>query len=244
MSASSPAAPDPDSTALFQRSWDAYEAVVRGNWMQHREIEAVVTGWLDEVRPSGPLRLLDLGCGDAVCLRDWLRRRADVHYTGVDVAEAVLDHARRSLAGVARVRLVAAPMQEFVGSTPDSFDVIFTSYALHHLGTEAKRAFLREARARVAPGGALVLVDAFRRDHETRDEAVSAYVEMMRTAWKGLGAEHLALACEHVAAHDFPETAGRLAELAAEAGWGAPLSLAVHDRHRAMVFGGQREGAA
>jgi cyclopropane fatty-acyl-phospholipid synthase-like methyltransferase len=239
MSSTSWVEPDPDSTALFRTAWAAYEAVVRGDWMQHRELERLVTGWLDRVRPSGPLRLLDLGCGDAVCLRNWLRRRPDVHYTGVDVADAVLDQARGALAGVERVTLVAAPMQEFVRTCPASHDVVFSSYALHHLATEAKRAFLRDVRGCLAPGGVLVLVDAFRREDETRDEAVAAYVDMMRTKWTGLGSEHLALACEHVAAHDFPETVGGVKALAREAGWVVRDSVAVHERHHALLFAGQ-----
>ena len=61
-----------------------YDAVVDGNYMHHAELFAALGAWAK--RFARPLRIVDLGCGDAgLAARSFTN--ADVeHYVGIDLA--------------------------------------------------------------------------------------------------------------------------------------------------------------
>jgi cyclopropane fatty-acyl-phospholipid synthase-like methyltransferase len=225
-----------ESTALFQRSWEVYRSVIDGNWMYHREIRATVAAWLDRAYSDGPLEMLDLGCGDAGVISQWLNRRPAVSYTGVDAAGEVLAMIPGRVSGLRDLVLITAAMEDFVRTVENRYEVVICSYAFHHLSAEAKKEFVSNVKRCLKPGGAFILVDVLRNDGESRDEAVASYVRMMQTTWTGIRPEHLSLACAHVIEHDFPETFESIACMAVSTGFAPSVRLAVHERHHALLF--------
>lgn len=226
-----------DSVAFFRESWSVYDALVEWNYMFHREIYAAVSDWLRERRDLSAGSFLDLGCGNGRVLARSLESAPPARYTGVDLSAEALAEAREYLGGLPGVELIQADMLSFLeNGSAASFDVVFSGFALHHLGVEEKQRLFQAAARRLAPGGAFLLIDVVREDSETRDEAVAAYIQDMRRGWTRMAAADLENACAHVAEYDFPESVNRLVEMATRAGLIRHQRLASHGRHEARVF--------
>lgn len=234
---------DPEEATRWFKQWHVYRSIVDADWMGHRGIFRAVRGWV-LLRHPGPFTLLDLGCGDAGFIKYTFESTGLYTYHGVDASQAALAQARQELAGARfDVRLTEADMLAFLrekrASAPASFDLILASYAVHHLPAREKREFFRLAHATLAAGGSLLFADIFRRNDETREEYLDAYVGMMRQAWTGMTPEALASTVEHVTHRDFPETEATIAEMAHEAGFHPPPHELFRDAtgfHRLLAF--------
>ena len=112
-----------------------------------------------DVLPSSaerPLRALDLGVGTGYFVEKFLRRFPGAQVWAVDGAAAMIDLARARLGPLAeRVHFVVGDFRNLSGLLPEgeSFDVVFSSFALHHLARDAKEAVVRQARERLRTGG-------------------------------------------------------------------------------------------
>jgi cyclopropane fatty-acyl-phospholipid synthase-like methyltransferase len=87
-----------------------------------------------------------------------------------------------------------------------SYDVIYSSFVLHHLSTNEKSEFFRSAARRLAPKGVLLLVDVAREENETLQIYHENYCGWVRATWSGLSAVERESVCEHLSKNDFPET--------------------------------------
>lgn len=215
----------PEEAVRWFNQWHVYRSIVDANWMAHREILTAIRTWVMQRYP-GPFTLVDLGCGDAGCIRGTFDETGLWAYTGVDASQTALAKARDELVGARfAVRLLEADMLAYLREHPEpaarSCDVILASYAVHHLPAPEKREFFRLAHAKLAPRGSLLFADVFRRDGETREQYFECYVGMMRTAWTGMSPEHLAGTIDHVRQRDFPETGEAICDMAREAGFEA-----------------------
>jgi len=110
-----------------------------------------------EFVPAGARRILDLGTGDGRLLnlvRDELSRRGrpDTEAVAVDFSPTMLEAVRKRFAGDSSVRIVAHNMDE---PLPDlgKFDAVISSFAIHHLVHERKRALYAEIYGLLNSGG-------------------------------------------------------------------------------------------
>jgi len=234
MSMMKPADPEPQhdpegATRLFNQ-WHVYRSIVDANWMAHREIFSATRAWV-LARYPGPFTLLDLGCGDAGLIQGTFDGTGLWAYVGVDASRGPIAKARNALIGARfRRQLLEADMLAYLREeavpAAKTFDVILASYAVHHLPVREKREFFRLAHGSLALRGTLLFADVFRRDGESREEYLDAYVAMMRTMWVGMTPESLASTSEHVTQRDFPETTEDLFAMSREAGFrGEPREL-------------------
>jgi len=109
-------------------------------------------------------RIADLGCGSGVTARAILAQYPGAMAVLIDFSEPMLAAARRELAAL-------QPAPAFVvGDLLDPgwvaavrahapFDVVASSYAIHHLPDARKRALYAEIHALLAPGGRFVNVE-------------------------------------------------------------------------------------
>ncbi len=104
-----------------------------------------------EFVPAGARRVLDLGTGDgrllALVLGDGPMRGV-----GVDVSEPMLHAAAERFDGDARVELLRHDLVEPLPAL-GRFDVIVSSFAIHHLEDDRKRALYGEIFDALEPGG-------------------------------------------------------------------------------------------
>ena len=225
-------------TEMFDERLAVYQAVLAHDLMEHREISAALGAWLRR-RFAEPFSVLEVGCGDGSVTARTLAGLPVRSYTGVDLSASGLAHAaeRFATAGV-EARFERADMLEFVRAARGSWDVLLASFVLHHLPPASKRAFMIEAARVVAPGGALLLVDVFRREGETREAYLGRYLPRLRETWAVVGRDGVELAVAHVSEHDFPEPEVDVRDWAAAAGFAAPerLYAGIDDMQRALAF--------
>jgi tRNA (cmo5U34)-methyltransferase len=107
---------------------------------------------LDEV-PQGARRVLDLGSGDGRLLDVVLHARPDARGVAVDFSALMLEKLKarfNSLPGVEIINHNLEMPLPFLGR----FDVIVSSFAIHHLVHERKRRLYEEIWTVLEPGGA------------------------------------------------------------------------------------------
>jgi SAM-dependent methyltransferase len=103
-------------------------------------------------------RVLDLGAGTGLVTLALAPRAASV--TALDISPTMLDRldAHAASAGIDNVVAVVGDMQT-LPFEDESFDLVASNYAFHHLADEGKELALSEARRVLVPGGRLVLCD-------------------------------------------------------------------------------------
>jgi tRNA (cmo5U34)-methyltransferase len=130
-----------------------------------------------------PIRILDLGCGDGVLAETLCAEAARidvaVDFTVTDGSAEMLD--------AARVRLAAQPISAFHRATfeeiiagefqPAPFDLIVSSFAIHHLETAQKAALFERLLSLLSPGGYFLNTDVVLADS-------IAYTEWYFTLWR------------------------------------------------------------
>lgn len=112
----------------------------RADLISHRgEGEAAL---LEFIAP-GTRRVLDLGTGDGRLLALVRRHRPDTDAVAIDFSPAMLDAARRRFASDGRISVIEhnldSPLPEL-----GKFDAVISSFAIHHLVDERKRALYTE----------------------------------------------------------------------------------------------------
>ena len=105
-----------------------------------------------EFIPAATRRMLDLGTGDGRLLALARSAHPETEAVAIDFSPAMLQAARKRFAGDSRVRVVDHNMDS---SLPPlgSFDAVISSFAIHHLVHERKRALYREVFGLLNPGG-------------------------------------------------------------------------------------------
>lgn len=225
------------SAIRFFHVWDTYARVVGGNYMFHRQLGDALRSALGEHFQGRPFSFLDLGCGDAATLAPILQELPVKHYCGADLSEAALAVARHNLSGLGcAVELRHADMCDELMTQTAPVDVIYSSFALHHLSHDQKAEFFRAASRQLAPDGVMLLVDVVREEDQSLDVYHRAYTRWLRAAMTGLEpSEHDAI-CEHVVHYDFPEPWSAIEAMASGAGLRPVSMTAPQIWHRLMVF--------
>ncbi len=106
-----------------------------------------------EFIPRETRRILDLGTGDGRLLALLRSEHPDVEAVAIDFSPAMLEAARKRFAGDSRVKVIEHNMDS---SLPDlgKFDAVISSFAIHHLVHERKRALYTEIFGLLHAGGA------------------------------------------------------------------------------------------
>ena len=105
-----------------------------------------------------------------------------------------------------KVELVQADMRDYArDQAAAKFDVVMSSYAIHHLTTEGKAALLRDVFARLAPGGALLWGDVYNNvPGSSREEVMRRWQAKMGT-YDGMAQQEQETIWEHASQNDLPE---------------------------------------
>ncbi|WP_428306421.1 class I SAM-dependent methyltransferase [Lacipirellula sp.] len=225
--------------AVFEQR-SMYDAVVDGDYMFHAEINVALGEWS---RAFGrPLRIVDLGCGDARVAARGFADAAVASYVGVDLAESSIAEARRNTAVWSdRVDLICGDLLDALQQMPAGLaNVVLASYSLHHFGTAEKRTLLAEIARVLEPNGVLLWLDAVRRDDESRDEYIATLTGEVMDSWTALTIDERERACEHIRTADFPETEAWVMEAIAGAGFTVGDRLFESDLFRGWELKSQR----
>jgi tRNA (cmo5U34)-methyltransferase len=139
---------------LWTSNEHARDYLERADSISHRsEGESALLEFI----PLSTRRILDLGTGDGRLLalvREELVRRAhpDTDAVAVDFSPAMLEAARKRFAGDPSVRVITHNLDEPLPAL-GKFDAVISSFAIHHLVHERKRALFAEIFGLLNPGG-------------------------------------------------------------------------------------------
>src|SRR5215467_2509991 len=126
------------------------EYLERADTIPHR-VEGEAT--LLECLPTRVERVLDLGSGDGRLLATVRRARPDVHAIATDFSPAMLQRLEQRFARDPRVVVTPHDLSTALPEAWGSFDVIVSSFAIHHLPHARKRSLYTEIFNHLAPGG-------------------------------------------------------------------------------------------
>ena len=127
----------------------ALKYLARADGIPHRtEGEAVLLEFI----PKDVARILDLGTGDGRLLALLRIGRRGAHGVALDFSPTMLQAARERFRGDAKIQVIEHNLDE---PLPDLglFDVVVSSFAIHHCPDERKRALYSEIYAALTAGG-------------------------------------------------------------------------------------------
>jgi SAM-dependent methyltransferase len=113
---------------------------------------------------------------------------------------------------------ICGNMEDAVSALPSDIDIIFSSYAVHHLSRQKKAEFILNCQRKLRHGGYFILVDGVLMPGQTRDEWLDALENRMR-ATQHMSPDELQFRMEHPRADDFPEAVETYGQIAAEQKW-------------------------
>jgi tRNA (cmo5U34)-methyltransferase len=134
---------------LWSSAKHALDYLGRADRIPHR-VEGEAT--LLEFLPAHPARILDLGSGGGRLLGLVKAARPEAEFVAVDFSPTMLETLRKSFEQNQKVSVVEHDLSE---PLPDlgSFGAIVSSFAIHHLLHERKRALYKEIFDALLPGG-------------------------------------------------------------------------------------------
>jgi tRNA (cmo5U34)-methyltransferase len=134
---------------LWQSAEHVRDYMERADLISHRgEGEAALLEFI----PAASRRILDLGTGDGRLLALVRSAHPETEAVAVDFSPAMLEAARKRFAGDPRVSVVEHNMDSSLPAL-GLFDAVISSFAIHHLVHERKRALYREVFGLLNPGG-------------------------------------------------------------------------------------------
>jgi len=221
--------------AVFEQQ-SMYDTVVRADYMQHTELAAALAAWVRT--RTVPLRIIDLGCGDAWLATHSFRDANVESYRAVDVADASIDRARKNTAiWPNRTEITTGNLADFIHNVPNaSANVVLASYSVHHLSADGKAALINDCSRVLVPGGSLLWIDPVRRETESRDEFVNRLANVIQSDWTALTLEDREKAATHVLTSDFPETKTWMFDHLHQAGFECTATLLHNDFFDGWVF--------
>lgn len=220
----------------FFHVWDTYAKVVASNYMFHAELGEAIKAILHQRFGARPFSILDLGCGDAATFAPLLGGFAVKAYRGADLSEAALALARQNLTGLACPVVLTRTdfMDELARVEPH--DLIYISFALHHLTTEQKAEFFRLAAHKLAPGGLLLVADVVREEGQSLPDYLDAYSAYLREVMVALDDAEREEIRQHIVSFDLPEPRSLLQAQAETAGLRVLEAATPHKWHGLLPF--------
>jgi SAM-dependent methyltransferase len=138
---------------LWTTTTHALEYLARADTIPHRtEGESALLEFL----PSRVERILDLGSGDGRLLALVKLARPEASAVALDFSPAMLERLRARFGADPSVEVVAHDLDQPLPDSLPSFDVVTSSFAIHHLTHDRKRSLFEEVFDIVSPGGAFL----------------------------------------------------------------------------------------
>ncbi len=203
----------------FDKYWESYQVAVKNDLLYHKDMFTILKQTLDKHFSGKSFSFADFGCGDCESLASVLQFFPVEKFLGVDAAETVLAQAPKFMASVSGEKKFLHQDMLLACSELEacSFDVIFSSYALHHFTVVEKIAFIKNCQRSLKPGGLFILVDGVRTKGQNREEWLQIMEDETKTRAQDWAEQKHAI--EHMRSSDFPEASEFFAELAISQNW-------------------------
>jgi putative AdoMet-dependent methyltransferase len=159
----------------FDNWADRYDEDIHNDQEYYARYDEILDMVVKVANTSPQKKVLDIGTGTGNLARRFLACSATV--VGLDQSEKMLAVARKKIGNDPRVEFYRVPDAFLQIPYPDnSFDVVASTYAFHHIPHHAKSSAICEMLRRVLkPGGVLVLGDLMFKDEEAEKNASNQY---------------------------------------------------------------------
>jgi tRNA (cmo5U34)-methyltransferase len=144
------------SVNLWRNAEHALEYLQKRDSIPHR---AEGYAAMLEVVPERVERVLDLGTGDGNVLALVLGARPGARGVGLDFQDEMLDRARERFTGIDPVVIRRHDLDESLPADLGEFDLVVSSFAIHHLVPDRQRALYGEIFEVLRPGGVFANVE-------------------------------------------------------------------------------------
>ena len=117
-------------------------------------------------------RVLDLGCGDGLVVHELMKSNERIKATLVDGFSEMLESAKKRLTDFDTVQFVQATFQDLLEDDrlQSNFDFIFSSFAIHHLEMEEKKALYRYIYQHLSTDGFFLNLDVVLAPYQDLEE--------------------------------------------------------------------------
>lgn len=118
-----------------------YQKIISQNYMFHRDFVIKSNTAIKKLKYLEPFNVLDLGCGDAQLISEQLSFFNVDLYTGYDLSSTALALAAKNLETKnVEYEIFQGAMEMLLETNTSTYDIIQSSFAIHHLGDTGKNA--------------------------------------------------------------------------------------------------------
>ncbi|QMT59869.1 class I SAM-dependent methyltransferase [Legionella sp. PC997] len=204
----------------FNENWQRYQSTIKNNTLYHREMVQALQRFLSTHIGNRSFSFVDVGCGDSSTVASVLSATSIERYIGIDAAPDVLKMAENTLALLpCKKEFIADNMTVALPRLSVPVDVIFTSYAVHHLSLQDKINFIATCKQKLNPNGYLLMIDGVLQLDQTREEWLNALKSRIVESNPDITNDEIIARMEHPRADDYPESIDTFAQIAQQQSW-------------------------
>jgi ubiquinone/menaquinone biosynthesis C-methylase UbiE len=222
---------------IFEKNWQIYQKIIANNYMLHQELALESSAVLDIIARDKAVDILDLGCGDAKQISKQLSSIPVNSYTGIDLSNPALTLARENLNAVnVECDFLVGPMESLIKNNNKQYNIIYSSYAMHHLHDADKKIFLVDCFNSLSIDGAFILIDLFKNENQSLEDFKRNYTDTLYADWNMLNQEEKEMVINHIQEYDFPTQQSTLIDWAKEVGFIVNKSINLDNKHGAIIL--------
>lgn len=226
-----------DPTQIFIRNWEIYQKVISANYMKHLELGEHAQKHLHYFNQFKPLSILDLGCGDAKQLSEQLKSLTVCAYTGYDLSEQATSFALKNLdTSISNPTFKIGKMEELIKADTETYNVIYSSFAIHHLRDEKKQELINDCYSKLDKKGLFILIDIKREPAQSIESYKTSYTNWILNDWHELNIDEKEAIIDHLSTCDIPVELTSYIEFAEKAGFDLIEEVNVDSRHALLAF--------
>jgi 2-polyprenyl-3-methyl-5-hydroxy-6-metoxy-1,4-benzoquinol methylase len=145
---------------IFIRNWEIYQKVIENNYMKHKELGETAQKYLQNFSHHTPIQLLDIGCGDAYQISEQLKLLHFVSYKGYDLSDQAIQFAEKHFVAFKnKTAFQIGRMEELIKEDHSNYNVIYSSFAIHHLIDDKKAEIIQDCYNKLVERGLFILID-------------------------------------------------------------------------------------
>lgn len=208
-----------EEKSLFDKSWNLYKKIVAADYMHHKRLMQLTAEEIRNMNVDHPINVLDIGCGDASPFIPLFDIRPVASYTGYDLSEVAIEYSRTNLSNTkVAFELQKGNMTDLILEESLQFDLIYSSYVIHHLSDLEKLSFFKAIAQKLTSGGIFIYIDIVRGNDESLEQYLEAYISKIK-GWDILSSEEKKEVIDHITQFDFPAKYIDLLNCFSEAGF-------------------------